>query len=74
MGVKRRITFTPPKGYTDFPAEETLVHFQPIANGMKPQAMALVHALMALTGQNVFLCHKIITRLQDPKTAYARRW
>ena len=45
--------FTPPKGYTDFPAEETLVHFQPIANGMKPQAMALVHALMALTGQNV---------------------
>lgn len=33
--------------------EETVVHFQPIANGMKPQAMAQVEAIMALTGQNV---------------------
>lgn len=49
--------------------EETIVHFQPIANGMKPQAMAQVEAIMALTGHSVLFVPQNNYRLTKQEKA-----
>lgn len=64
--------FKPRAGWTLNRAEETIVHFQPIANGMKPQAMAQVEAIMALTGQNVLFVPQNNYRLNKREKAKVR--